>query len=175
MSNELTPVPQVPGKTPEERAAWLENFAKRACQHYRYAGLALGWAFYEVVSEGYWSQLGFGRFEEFLDQQGVDMKYDAAKRLMRCYNQWCVVSGYKPEEIADIGISKLDVAQRYLGREKPKQLILLARENPRAQLIDLLNETYDEDEKATKGDKLGPVIKLKCPQCGHSWRQEVNR
>ena len=72
-----------------------------------------------------------------------------------------------------MGISKLDVAQRYIGKDKPKHLLHLARENTRSQLIDLLHEEYDEDKETVKSEKMGPIVWVKCPGCGKRWRQEI--
>lgn len=155
---------EVPGETREEKAHWLEEIVQNSLAGARSYSLAAGWAMSKIVESDYYADLDYDSFDEFLNQQGIDMKRDAAYRLIRVYRQFCLAGNVPLESLANIGITKLDVAQRYTDRVAPAQLVELARDNTRSQLIDLLAEKYGNGTPKARPKRL-----VCCPKCGEEF------
>lgn len=159
MTKALAPVQKIPGETREEKAAWLDNVAKRCLMESRGYTLTVAWAFHQMQAEAYFAELGFSSFKEWLVQQEIDMKAEAAYRLIRVYQSFCVVGGFKVEEIAECSISKLDIAQRYMDKVSPKELVAWAKDMTREDLVEHLSE-YSNGKKREK-----PKRSVTCPNC----------
>ena len=151
----------VPGENRESRAAKAQAHLLRALEGFTKSGILAGKYLYEIDDERLYMELGFQSMREYLVSPEVDMRADVAYRLVRCFRQFVVVGSLTLEDIAGVSISKLDIAQRYLDRAQPDDLVEWARDMTRSDLEEHLAEKFNEGKRKKRAKR-----KVECPNCG---------
>lgn len=91
----------------------------------------------------------FGKFEHYLADPGVNIKYSTAMQLIRVYEYYCKILGLKENELQSYGLdrSRLDIIRRVATKENYKDVLSEAKKHPRFELRNRIKELNGDEVK----------------------------
>ena len=99
----------------------------------------------ECRDSGYYSQLGYENFKEFLSLPEISLSQGYVTKLITAYEVWHEKFGVSQEKLQNIDVEKLYLASQIAGDDDHEEWLDRARELSRSDLTQLIKENGGQE------------------------------